>query len=308
MRSKLVLILILTILLASISVGCGGGSPCPSTLTILSITEGEVFVMKEGTADWLDAEVQMELEVGDSVKTGENSGAEITFFDGSTMELLAGTQIEILSLDIVCSTGVTTISLLQTIGDTISHVTEILDPASSYEVETPGGVAGVRGSGLRVRVVYGHPEYPDGTALVTNLEGNIYAIAQGVLVEVPVGQTCIITPGEPPELITFAQINVVIVEGPTASIFISDNTTGGWAMDKDTGNPVNGENHETSDTITITVAGGRYYYVWVEGNDYIFQVYSCPGDWDIIHDYPYYDAEAAYGLAATDSFISVSFY
>jgi len=160
--------------------------------------------MKAGTDDWVEAQVEMELEVGDTIKTGGNSSAEITFFDGSTMELEAGTQIEILSLDVVCATGVTTITLLQMIGDTISRVTEILDPASSYEVETPGGVAGVRGSGMRVQVIFDNPNYEDGTALVTNLEGNVYTIAHGVEVDVPVGQTCIITPGEPPNLMPVA--------------------------------------------------------------------------------------------------------
>jgi hypothetical protein len=396
MCKKLLPMLVLTILVASALVGCGGGgSPCPPTLTILSITEGDVFVMKAGTDDWVEAQVEMELDVGDTIKTGGNSSAEITFFDGSTMELEAGTQIEILSLDLVCATGVTTISLLQTIGDTISRVTKILDPASSYEVETPSGVAGVRGSGLRVQVIFDNPNYEDGTTLVTNLEGNIYTIAQGVELQVPEGQTCIIIPNQPPNLMpvaeddaavtnehtpviihvldndydpdvgdtltvdsvtqgthglvttnghevtytpapgfngidsftytisdgkggtdtanvnvtvlkTFAQINVTIEgqEPPTASIFIWDDTKGGWAMDEDTGNRVNGENHVTP--ATITVAGGRYYYVWVEGGDIIYHVASCPDDWHVTSA-PVGDAEAAYGYSAADSFVSVSF-
>ncbi|MFO7866811.1 MAG: FecR domain-containing protein, partial [Candidatus Aminicenantes bacterium] len=156
------------------------------------------FVMKAGTDTWVEAQVEMSLEVGDTIKTGENSGAEITFFDGSTIELEAGTQIEILSLDVACDTGVTTITLLQTIGTTISRITKILDPASSYEIETPTGVAGVRGSVMVVTVG------EDGTTWITNLEGDIYAIAQGVELQVPKGQQCIIRPGQPPELIMVA--------------------------------------------------------------------------------------------------------
>ncbi|GAF86031.1 unnamed protein product, partial [marine sediment metagenome] len=121
--------------------------------------------------------------------------AEITFFDGSTMELEAGTEIEIISLDLSCDTGVTTITLTQTIGTTISRVTKLLDPASGYEVETPTGVAGVRGSILIVTVG------GNGTTLLTNQQGDIFAIAQGVELQIPEGQTCIIIPGQPPELI-----------------------------------------------------------------------------------------------------------
>ncbi|MCK4697601.1 MAG: FecR domain-containing protein, partial [Dehalococcoidia bacterium] len=205
MRKKLLLILALTILVASTVVGCGEGSPCPSTLTILSITEGEVLVMKEGADDWGPAEQEMELEIGDKVKTGGNSSAEITFFDGSTMELEAGTEIEILSLDIACDTGVTTITLEQMIGTTISRVTAILDPASSYEVETPSGVVGVRGSGVKIQVLRDNWNYEDGTTLVTNLEGNIYVIAQGVELPVPEGERCIMIPGQPPNLMPVAK-------------------------------------------------------------------------------------------------------
>jgi len=199
LSKKLLSIFALVILVTSASVGCGGGSPCPSTLTILSIAEGDVFAMKAGTNDWVEASVQMELKVGDAIKTGNSSGAEITFFDGSTIELEAGTQIEILSLDVVCSTGVTTITLLQTLGTTISRVTALLDPASSYKVETPSGAAAVRGSIMVVTVG------EDGTTWITNLEGNIWAIAQGVELPVPQGQQCIIRPGQPPDLIMMVE-------------------------------------------------------------------------------------------------------
>jgi len=390
MRKKLLLILALTILVASTVVGCGGGSPCPSTLTILSITEGEVSVMKAGTDDWIEAEVEMELEVGDTIKTGDNSGAEITFFDGSTIELEAGTQIEILSLDLACDTGVTTITLEQMIGDTISRVEKILDPASSYEVETPSGVVGVRGSGVRIQVFFDDLHYEDGT-----LEGNIYTIAQGVELQVPEGEQCILIPGQPPNLMpvakddiavtnehtpviihvlnndydpdvgdtltvdsvtqgtngfvtnnyghnvtyspapgfngidnftytisdgnggtdtatvrvtvreTSAQINVTIVDGPGAVIFIWDDTLGQWAVDKDTEKPVDGTNHETEDT--ITVAGGRDYYVWVDNGDYAYLVWSYPEGWDVKPPFMG-DDETAYGYLAADSLVSVSFY
>jgi len=157
--------------------------------------------MKAGTDDWTGAEVGMSLEVGDTIKTGDESGAEITFFDGSTIELEPGTEIEITSLDISADTGATTITLMQTIGTTISRVTKLLDPASSYEVETPTGVAAVRGSWLIVQVIFGDVNYEDGTILITNLEGNIYVIVQGVELQIPEGRQGIIRPGQLAELV-----------------------------------------------------------------------------------------------------------
>ena len=190
MRKKLLSILVLSILVASTLVGCA-----PSTLTILSITKGNVSVMKAGTASWIEAQVGMSLEPGDSVKTGHNSSAEITFFDGSTIELEAGTEIEIASLDISGDTGSTTITLEQTIGNTISRVTKIVDPASRYEVETPTGVVAVRGSAVQVYVI------EDGTTWAVNLEGDIRAVAQGVEIQIPEGRQCIVRPDQPPELL-----------------------------------------------------------------------------------------------------------
>jgi len=168
----------------------------PSTLTMLSLTEGNVFVMKAGTDDWIEAEVGMSLEVGDAIKTGDDSDAEITFFDGSTIELRASTQIEVASLHISTDTSSTTISLKQAIGNTVSRVTKLVDPASSYEIETPAGVAAVRGSVMLVSVI------EDGTTWITNNKGNMYGIAQGVELKIPEWRVCIIIPGQPPRLIS----------------------------------------------------------------------------------------------------------
>ncbi len=191
MCKTLVSIVACSILLAAALAGC---ESAPSTLTILSITEGDVFVMKAGTDDWMEGAVEMSLEVGDTLKTGDDSGAEITFFDGSTMELEAGTQVEITSLDFSPDTDVTTITLMQTIGTTVSRVTKFLDPASRYEVETPTGVVAVRGSGVEIHVS------EDGTTWGCNLEGDISFAVEGVELEVPEGRCWISRPGYPAEL------------------------------------------------------------------------------------------------------------
>jgi VCBS repeat-containing protein len=508
MRKKLLVMLLLSVLVAMTLIGCDGGeaSPCPSTLTILSITEGDVSVMSEGMDDWVPAEAEMELDIGDAIKTGDDSGAEITFFDGSTMELEAGTEIRILSLDLACDTSVSTITLEQTIGTTISRVTKLLDPGSSYEIETPTGVAGVRGSTVIVTVEYVTPQVVN--TLVTCVEGSVYASGEGVELEIPVGRTAIIESDQEPEIMnnppmaendtattdednsvtvtapgilsndsdpdsgetltvtavdmsgtagtvsawdadgsftydpngqfeylqvgnsttdsftytvsdgydgtdtaavtitingvndspvamndsavtnggipviidvlsndsdpdvgdiltvdsvtqgihgsvannggnvtytptlgfngtdsfdytvsdgnggtdtatvtvnvtvveTPATINVQIDTGPTASIFIWDDTTDEWAIDEDTQEPVDGTNHVTSDT--IAVAAGHYYYVWVqaEGSTYEVKNYPKAKDWIITYaPAPLGGAEAAWGYAAADSNYPVHF-
>jgi hypothetical protein len=297
MCKKLLSILALTILVASSLCGCGQGSP--STLTIISITDGDVFVMKAGTNDWIEGEGGMSLEVGDRIKTGDDSGAEITFFDGSTIELKPDTEIEIASLDISRDTGSTTISLKQTIGSTVSRVTKILDPASSYEVETPSGVAAVRGSVMLVSVI------EDGTTWITNQEGNIYAIAQGVELQLSEEQRCIISPDQPPELITLNDvwIYVQICGAPPAWVHIINNITGEWAIEKSTGKLVDGTNHLAPNQ--ILVAGESYYCVWVEAPNVTYEVMKCPTDWSITSAPN--AGEAACGILGPDPLYIVTF-
>jgi peptide/nickel transport system substrate-binding protein len=198
MRRKLWAILVLTILVSSTSVGCG----CSSALTILSIAEGNVYVMKAGTGNWIEAQEGMSLEEADAIKTDDNSSAEITFSEGSTVELQAGTEVEIASLDIPSVTGSATIVLGQTIGTVVFRVTKIVDPASRYEVDTPTGVVAVRGSAVEVHVT------EDGTTRAVNLEGDIWASAQGVELQIPQGQQCTISPGQPPRISSFVQMTI----------------------------------------------------------------------------------------------------
>jgi uncharacterized repeat protein (TIGR01451 family) len=160
----------------------------------MSMTEGNVFVKKAGTSNWITAQVRMSLVPGDVVKSGNSSGAEITFFDGSTIELEADTELEVVSLAI-SSTGSKTIGLKQSLGTTISRVNKLVDSASSYEIETPACVAAVRGSEMIVNVI------ADGTTWVTNVRGDIWVTADGVELQIPPGRKCIIISGQSPQLV-----------------------------------------------------------------------------------------------------------
>jgi Leucine-rich repeat (LRR) protein len=221
MRKKLLPILVLSFLLASTSVDCGSS---PSTLTVISATEGNVDVVRGGTASWIEAQIGMSLEVGDRIKTGGDSSAEITFFDGSTTELQADTEIEIALLDISADAGPTTVTLEQTIGTTVSRVTKLLDPASRYEVETPTGVVAVRGTVVQVCVT------EDGTTRAAVLEGEVWVTGEGAELQITEGQECIVRPDQPPELVAevaFADPNLEAavrdaIAIPTGLIYSSD--------------------------------------------------------------------------------------
>ena len=185
-RLKFGLLLCLTLLTLP---GCYACSSGPSENTILSIAQGEVLVRKAGTDDWVKGEVSMVLKAGDAIKSGTEANASITFFDGSTVGLNANTQIEIAEL---VNEQAKVIRLKQKIGETISTVQKMVDPASRYEIETPAAVAGVRGSVMLVDVAL------NGITSVGNEEGMVSVIAQGVEIQVPEGTHSTVLPGQAP--------------------------------------------------------------------------------------------------------------
>jgi len=185
------LVVVVTSIIISMSASSGKG---PDQLSILSIQEGNVLVMKVGTNNWVDAQIGLVLEEGDIIKVGNDSQASITFFDGSTIELETGTEIEIETLESADTENFETITIQQRIGRTISRVKKLADPAARYEIETPSGVAAVRGTTM---VIYVDPE---GNSQVFNEEGSVVVIAQGVEVQIPEGMQSMIISGQPPSL------------------------------------------------------------------------------------------------------------
>lgn len=114
----------------------------PSTIASVS---GQVFVLKPGAGSWVDAVEGWDLEVGDSVQTGGKGYAVLVLFDGSVMEMEEFTKVSVVELGMT-EAGATSVGLTQEVGRTINRVEQLVDPESSYEVETPAGVAVVRGT------------------------------------------------------------------------------------------------------------------------------------------------------------------
>lgn len=161
-------------------------------ISVLSILEGKALILKAGTNDWTEVHTDQIVRKDDTIRVGDDSKAEITFFEGSTIELQAGTEIKINAQFFSKDETSTTILLGQELGKTISRVKKLADPASRYEITTPGGVAAVRGTTLVVDV----NDY--GIANVINKEGTVFVIAQGVEVEIPEGMQSTMEPGQPP--------------------------------------------------------------------------------------------------------------
>lgn len=181
------LILVLLFVLVAGSISCGE-QPVPATSlrspsepTVISVVSGEVMVMKAGADTWSQVSPGMALGPGDRIKTGPGSNAVITFFEGTTIELAADTEVGVAELGVAEGTGSTAIKLRQQIGKTTSRVQKLVDPASHYEIETPDGAAVVRGSVGDVIVTEGN------STTIINKQGQWSAIFGGLEIPIPQG-------------------------------------------------------------------------------------------------------------------------
>lgn len=199
-KSRVVLVcmaiaLILALLIPLI--GCGGGGPAVPC-KISSVT-GTVQVLRNGSTNPVNATNGMELGVGDTITTGNDGSANLTFFDGSVMEIKANSEILVNELS-TASTGSTAVSLKETVGSTINRIGKLVDSASKYEVDTPAAVAVVRGTVFDLLV------QQNGTTTVKAEQDSVSFTASGVAVTVNQGfQSTAVkngTPSTPSAIIT----------------------------------------------------------------------------------------------------------
>jgi hypothetical protein len=156
----------------------------------LSILNGSVEVIIPTINDTRPGTNGMILDAGDRVKTSPDSTALLTFFDGSTLKLEPGTDIEIEQLERNDDQHTITIVLKQWTGETWSHVVKMAD--FHYEIKTPSAVALVRGTQFLTEVDEA------GATRVLTAEGLVSVSAQGEEIFLPVGQQTTVEPGTPP--------------------------------------------------------------------------------------------------------------
>ncbi len=92
------LALLLFLVGSSCAVGMAGASDDYFRLARLSYLDGHVSFQHSGDVDWTAASINMPLQPGDRVYTGNEGRAEIEFDDGSVYRLAENTDVEILSL------------------------------------------------------------------------------------------------------------------------------------------------------------------------------------------------------------------
>ena len=127
------------------------------------------MVVGHAGQELVDAALGEVIAAGDTIRTGPGATAEITYFEGSSVRIEAGTELVIEALATEADGG-TVIAMAQAIGRTWHVVTKLLTPSSRYEVRTPTSAASVRGTIFAVEV---RNEDDGPAATVATLEGEV---------------------------------------------------------------------------------------------------------------------------------------
>jgi ferric-dicitrate binding protein FerR (iron transport regulator) len=153
---KTACILLTTLLLA---VGVSAVSAAPVKAVVKTV-EGTVEFAPAGSGHFEQLTVGQELEVGATIRTGENSSADIITTPGAALHVGAESNLKITALDF--STGSDgKVNKRQTHLKLESGViSALIDPstpkATDFSVQTPDGSAAARGTFYGVMVSHGH--------------------------------------------------------------------------------------------------------------------------------------------------------
>src|SRR5215210_3579264 len=142
---------LVTLLLAVASVATPAVSQVQEGAT-LTVLRGQVAIIRPDGSSIQPAASGTTVFAGDEIRTLGNTGALITFFVGTEIEMGEET---ILVVDRVSRQGDRIdVSLKQVLGAAVHRVATFSDPGSSYRVDAGGAVALVRGT---VFFVLNHP-------------------------------------------------------------------------------------------------------------------------------------------------------
>lgn len=133
--------------------------------------------IQKAEGEWVVSQIGDVLAAGDAARTGEESWLEFRFSDNSLIRLQADSELALKSLDTFDDGSKRTVVELRK-----GKAWAVIEKGSPFEIETPGLVAGVRGTKFRI-------DAPEGDAppLIKTFEGNVAGIAGFEVFEVTDG-------------------------------------------------------------------------------------------------------------------------
>jgi len=125
---------------------------------------GSVTLRHKGAVDWVQAQVELPVYYGDTVRSGPDGEGEIVFTDESLLKITPNSR---LAINTIISPVEKKNSVLLFFGRIWSKVSRKAFKNRSFEVQTPTAVCGVRGTDFTTAA------YEDGTLLVQVGSGQV---------------------------------------------------------------------------------------------------------------------------------------
>jgi hypothetical protein len=183
-RTQIILACALALTLAGVTALHAAEEGLKQGKAIVRSCHGIVQYQTQPNGAWLPVKVDMKFSAGVTVRTGPDGSADINVNGtSSTVRMTNNTTLQIPTMSYVGSRqeGDTTTMLNLETGTVIGNVRKI-SANSRYEIMSPHGVAGIRGTDFAVEVIH----LPDGNVRVTfdSITGiiTVSAVINGVTV------------------------------------------------------------------------------------------------------------------------------
>jgi hypothetical protein len=198
--------------LALLLAACGGdddsdsgdqaveSGPAQGTLTVLA---ARVEWRAGAESAWSEVAEVQSVAQGDTMQTDASGSALLTFYTGTEVEILPGSEIEVTEF-VTNADNVQSITLTQLGGETLHRVELVADAESRYVIDTPVAHIVVRGTTFGVQVA------ADGATRVEVQEGTVRAEIADQVYDIPAGQALDVTAQRETE----GPLPLAPVEGP----------------------------------------------------------------------------------------------
>ncbi len=191
--------------------GAGGSTGSETRSATISEIQNTVEARESDSAEWKTAGTGEQVAAGGGVRTGDESRARVDISDGTILRVAPNTEFQLATLSPELANPVT--KLVVASGRLFAWITEALG-GGSFEVETPSGVATVRGSLMSAAY-----SSTDARLVVTCLQGNCRLTGtSGKFTDLIEGQLSEIAgPGKDPSparLMTLAELDEWAIEFP----------------------------------------------------------------------------------------------
>jgi sugar lactone lactonase YvrE len=212
------------------------------------------------------------LSQGVRVVTGQNASVELAFENGSSVVVKPGSEFSIdqfladpfdsQEVDYGSLENEPTMSVTRTnlkSGEIFFHV-EKLKERSTYEIITPVGIAGIRGTGGFVRSGKEKGAFGlyEGSAIFKTPNGQVHSVRQGQAITVGDAATQYAVTGNPPksaEILTSAKEKMAEVEKETPTQPFEDEPLPGKEEKKGDASGISASAYEYQEPVVTTLAG-----------------------------------------------------